>query len=156
MSGRFHFELEPVLEQRARVERLRQQRVATLEAQRLGVEDRIRGVQASLSRDRQALRDLLRPGAGKGEALTPVRLAARGSLLALQQLQAAAIELAGVHQQLHSARKQLLDAAVARKAVEMLKAKRRAAWVRERNRLETLELDDLTVMRHARDAETRA
>lgn len=151
MAKGFQFELQSVLEHRERLERLQQGEVARIEAERLAVEDRIRAIQEEMNLGRRELRDSLSGGAGGSSGgavgITQVRLAAGASLHNLVRLQRAAIELAGVHQRLGKARRQLLKLAVDRKAVELLRARRHAEYVRRMARAEQNELDDLVVMR---------
>ena len=155
MGRRFVFELESVLKQRRRAERTRQQHVAGIETQRLALEERLRQIQRRMAEGKRELRDVL-AGRPREEAtcasvpIDSVRLAANASLHAVVLLQRGAIELAGVHQRLSAARRVLLQAAVARKAVETLRARRYAEWRRTEQRRETNELDDLVVMRAGR------
>lgn len=150
--AKFVFELESVLEQREREERVRMKAVGELEAQRLAVEARAGEIQAGLRAGREEWRAALSGGGdGAGAAslqLVGVRLAANASLHGVVELQRAAIDLAGLGERLKRARAELLRATVARKAVELLKRRRYEAWKRERDRRENAELDDLVVMRH--------
>lgn len=154
--AKFVFELESVLEQREREERVRMKAVGELEAQRLAIEARVEQIQGGLRAGREEWRAALsggRDGAADGTGaaslqLVGVRLAANASLHGVVELQRAAIELAGLGQRLSRARAELMKATVARKAVELLKKRRYEAWKRERDRRENAELDDLVVMRH--------
>ncbi|MEM9560896.1 MAG: flagellar FliJ family protein, partial [Planctomycetota bacterium] len=58
--------------------------------------------------------------------------------------QAAVVRLAGVYERLDRARLELLEAATARRAVELLRDRRLEAWKRDELRREQLVLDDLT------------
>jgi flagellar export protein FliJ len=152
MAKRFEFELEPVLEMRKRLERQKQLAVAELQAQRLALEERIRAAQQSLADGRRYVRELLTPGgmAGTGDgmaAVARVRLSAHMALHTTVHVQRLAIELSGVVQRQNAARAELLRAAVARKAVEALRARRWAAWLAEQKRLETAAIDEINTQR---------
>ena len=61
------------------------------------------------------------------------------------------IKLAGVHKRLDAARLELMLAATRRKAIETLREKRLLAWNSERNRAESNAMDEITIMRAARE-----
>lgn len=153
---RFVFNLEAALEQRRRVERDRQLVVAKLERARVQLDDRVRAVQGRLTQERNDMRALLGPGgSGDGRVLvSSVRLQATAGLHGLAELRTLAIELAGVLKRLESARHQLTEAAVARKAVEKLREQQLERWKAEEARRESAELDDLTLMRFGRVDDT--
>lgn len=153
--------MQMVLEQRERVEEQRQLIVAEFEKQRLVIEDRIRGFQRGIYAAKQDLRDrlnaqqdpeglLTRTNGSRGISLNAVRMQANASLQLVARAQQAVLELSYVHQRLDAARLELLKAAADRKAVELLKAGRLQEWKEIQQRLENAELDELSVMRHAR------
>lgn len=158
--AKFVFELEAALEQRERVERERQRAVAELDRRRIELEDQIRGMNARRVEAARALRDRLAPvpagfaddpaGERQRVAVEAVRLDANAALHDGLKLRRAAVELSGVYQRLQAARHALLQAVVARKAVETLRARRLAAWIAGEKRREDRELDDLAVMRAGR------
>ncbi|MBC7772621.1 MAG: flagellar FliJ family protein [Pyrinomonadaceae bacterium] len=162
MAKKFVFNMQLVLQQRIRAEEQRQLIVAEFEKQRLEVESRIRGFQQGIYAAKQDLRDRLNaqqdpavphPGDGSGRhgiSLGEVRMQANASLQLVVRAQQAVLELAGVHQRLDSARLELLKAAADRKAVELLRARRFQEWKDQQQRFENAELDEMTVMRHAR------
>ncbi|HZW07177.1 MAG TPA: hypothetical protein VFF65_08630 [Phycisphaerales bacterium] len=150
--AKFEFSLEAALEQRRRVERERQLVVARIEQARVRLEERVKTVQSRLVQERDDMRALLGPGgrAAGGAAsvsVSSVRLQATAGLHGLAELRTLAVELAGVLKRLEVARVQLTAAAVARKAVEKLREQQLARWKAERDRRESAELDDLTLMR---------
>ncbi len=160
MAKGFEFELQAVLDMRARTERARQGDMAKVEQQRLAIEGRVRTIQDRLAQGRASLRDQLAGAGGGGSvgtgAAVPVNMgvvrhSASAALAGLVELQRAAIELAGAHQKCARARAALVEASVAKKAVVMLEQKRRAAWVERQKRREAAELDDLVTMRARRD-----
>ncbi len=149
MSRRFTFRLQPVLDQRARIEEREQLRVAEIEIQRISVESTLRQIQSDLVEAREEMRGQLRAG-DAASGLSGVRLQANASLHHTLKAQRAAIELAGVLSRLDVARKDLLKAAADRKAVQMLKDKRFAEHRAMLYKREATDLDELAVMRHGR------
>lgn len=148
---RFRFELEPVLEQRLRDEHDRQRSVAELERERLALEDEIRACQRAIDQERDDLRSLLGAGGGGAVDLRAARMQAGASLGHMARAQRAVLKLAGVHKRLERARAELLEATKRRKAVENLRQRRYEQWKREQDAAEARELDDLSVMRFARE-----
>ncbi len=149
---RFIFKLKPVLEQRTRQERERQKAVATLQRQRVALEEEIRGCQRAIDQEKADLRMLLGAGGGGAVDLRGARLQASTSLHHMARAQRAVLKLAGVHKQIAHARTDLLEATKRRKAVENLKERRFEQWKRDQDAIEARELDDLSVMRHGREA----
>jgi len=146
--ARFVFELDAVLEQRLAAERSKQVAVAALERQRIDLEDRVREIQRDIVREKEDLRDHLTPaGGGVGVVdVRTVRLQAGASLRMVGLAHHAALRLSGVLARLQGARRELLDATTRRKAVEVLRERRLAAWKRARSRREDAAIDELSVM----------
>ncbi|MEL6741722.1 MAG: flagellar FliJ family protein [Planctomycetota bacterium] len=140
--ARFRFELQSVLEQREREERARQRVVAELERERVSIEGEIRSCRELAMSESSDLRARLVPG--EAVDLDAVRVQASASLGVLARAQAAVVRLAGVYERLDRARLELLEAATARRAVELLRDRRLEAWKRDELRREQLVLDDLT------------
>lgn len=158
MTKRFVFNLQAVLERRAAIEEIEQRKVASLERERLAIEDRIRAYQRSISIAKDDLRAHLDSGVGPAGSRRPVlvhavRMQAGASLHLTARAQQAVFELAGVLKRLELARAELLRAATARKAVELLRAKRFEEWRLESLRAEARDADEMSVMRHARVAD---
>ena len=144
----FVFEFEAVLEQRRRVEREAQVAVAALEGERLAIEDRIRGCQHGIERERRELSAHLSSAAeGQGVALDAVRMQANAGLTLVGRAQQEVYKLAGLHKKIDEARLVLLEATTRRRAIELLREQRFEAWKREQDRREASALDDLNVMR---------
>lgn len=160
MPRGFVFRLQPVLEQRERIEEQAQLRVAALERERLLGESVLRSIQEELLDTRKSLRAGLHPaprsGTGSGpesalgSGLNGVRAAANASLHLAVRAQRAAMELAGTLRRLESARAELLKTTADRKAVQLLKDRAVEAHRREALKREAGELDELVVMRHGR------
>lgn len=158
MARGFVFRLQPVLEQRERLEEHAQLRVAALERERLVRESVLRSIQEELLDTRRCLRAGLHPSAQPAEArgsdgamgtgLNGVRAAASASLHLAVRAQRAAMELAGALKRLDLARAELLKATAERKAVQLLKDRALEAHRREGLRREAAALDELAVMRH--------
>jgi len=146
--ARFTFNLQPVLELRERNERDKQLVLAAFELQRVELEDRIRRCQMMMDDEKRVMRDAL--GAGSAVDLQSVKMQAGATLGHHLDAHRAVLELAGVFTKIEQARAELAQAAMARKAVELLKERAYEAFVREQNAREARELDELAVMRHAR------
>jgi flagellar FliJ protein len=151
MPRRFVFRLQPVLEQRERIEERAQLRLAEIERQRLAIEQRLKAIQAELLDTRRLLRGGLHGGEGQAPTgMNDVRLAANHSLHLAVQAQRTVMELAGVHKRLEAARLELLKATADRKAVQLLKDRALEEFRREQFKRELTELDEIVVMRHGR------
>ncbi|MBI1190856.1 MAG: hypothetical protein GC200_09285 [Tepidisphaera sp.] len=152
--AKFVFELEGLLRARAAEERKRQLVVGAFERERARIEDLIRECQSAIVRGRDDLREAL-GGARAGSAvdLAGVRMQAGAGLHMVARAQRHVFELAGVHRKLDAARLELLKAATARKAVEMLKERRFEEWREEQKRLEAAAMDELAVMRAGKGEE---
>jgi flagellar protein FliJ len=144
---RFRFKLQAVLDRREMVEQERQRAVAALERDRVRLEGVIRECQGSIEGEQGELRAGLRAG-----NFTAVR---RQSAVAMHHevaAQRAVLELAGVHQRLQIARAALLEAAKARRAVDLLRERHLEAWRSEHNRKEAAAVDEIAVMRARQNA----
>lgn len=146
---RFRFSLEPVLEQRRRAEERCQLAVAELERQRIDIEGAIRACQNGIVREKADLRAALGTGQGR-VALRDARMQAAAAFSLDTRARQEVLRLAGLHKRLEAARAELLRAATARKAVELLRDRRWEAWKHEQSRLESAQADELAVMSAAR------
>lgn len=145
----FRFNLRPVLEHRARIEREHQRAVAELERDRLALEESIRVHHAMIRSEQGEARSRL-VGVLDVRALRLQGAATQRHDAAVRQ---AAVRLAGVHQRLGAARALLLEAARRRKAVELLRERRFEAWRLEQSRAEAKAVDELAVMRGNRSGQ---
>lgn len=151
---RFIFKLQPVIEQRLRVEREHQRRVADLERERLALEAEIAGHQRSIVAERNDLRSrLFEERGGTRVDLGQVRQQAHASLGLIARAQRAVVRLAGVQHRLEAARLELIKATAARRGVEVLRERRYEAWRFEQDRRESQSLDEMAVMRAGRARE---
>jgi flagellar export protein FliJ len=149
---KFRFELEAVIKQRLAIERQKQLVLADLERMRLVLEDKLRGFQASITAEKNDLRETLAPASQPGAAsvdLRHVRMQANMSLHLVAKAQQAVFQLAALHRRLDAARKDLLAATTRRKAVEKLKERRYELWRAEQASLEARVLDEIAVTGHA-------
>ncbi|GAB4553673.1 MAG: hypothetical protein Tsb0013_16110 [Phycisphaerales bacterium] len=156
----FRFKLQPVLEQRERVERERELEVARLEKERLELEGRLRTQQGFIAQSKDALRGAL--GWGVEASVRDGGARVNPSLLRLQATNAmhlnfrahqTVLGLAGLHTRLDQARARLAEAARERRAIELLRDRRLEAWKREHARRERVDQDELVTARAARTDE---
>ncbi|MBL4810529.1 MAG: flagellar export protein FliJ [Phycisphaerales bacterium] len=144
----FKFRLQPVLEMREREERDKKLALSQFQRQRMELENRIRGYQRNIEIEQASLAEMLI--GKKGIDFRGARLQANAALHNRFQAQRTVLELAGVHHLMERAREELAHAAARRKAVELLRDRQREAHDLEQKRRESIELDDMSVMRHAR------
>ena len=148
--ARFRFPLQAVLDVREREEQAQQRAVAVMEAERRELERRLTEFQRSITGCKDHLREALKPGGGPVNPGT-ARLQMNASLHMQAQAQAVVLQLAGVHRRLDRAQAALREAARRRKAIELLREKREATWREGLRRREMAEVDEMAVMRAARD-----
>ncbi len=160
MAGKFKFRLQPVLDQRERIEQAKQLRVAELERERLAVEETLRTCQRDIQAAKVDLRERLSgahtgvadPTMGRGMVVIPeVRAQASASIHLEAKARLAAMELAGAYKRLERARQELLQAATAKKAVELLKERRFDEWRKERSRVEASMTDEAATQQFIRE-----
>lgn len=152
MARGFRFRLQPVLDQRQRVEEQHQAKFAERERERLAMRQHLQAIQADIAGSQRDLRDQLTRGTQAGEhgGLAGVRMQASASLHLTMKAHQAALALAGAMKRLEMQRVELLKASAARKAVQLLKDKQHEAWRLEQNKREMAVLDEITSMREAR------
>jgi flagellar FliJ protein len=143
--SRFRFALEPLLRARRAVEERVQRRVAEIERERQALEDRLRAQQLHIAQGKRALREGL-----IGSVNMPgLRLHAADSIQLLRAGHRIVLALAGVHQRLEAARRELVEAARQRRAIEILRERRFEEWKQGMEKSETAALDELAVIRAA-------
>lgn len=135
---RFRFALDRVLERRIDDEEARRRALAAIEARRRGLEEALRGRQAEIAAGRSEWREGL-VGEVDAEAL---RHNARAALGLVRRAHRTVLELAALEKPLARARAELVEAARARRALELLRERRLAAHLAEENRREQVELDE--------------
>ncbi|MEX2219892.1 MAG: flagellar export protein FliJ [Phycisphaerales bacterium] len=143
--ARFRFRLQAVLDHREAVEQERQRAVAEVERERVRLEGVIRECHRRITVEKGEQRRGLLAG-DLGAARRQASAGARYST----EAQRAAIELAGAYARLERARAALLEAAKARKAVELLRERHLEQWRAEESRRENAAADELSVMRAGR------
>ena len=151
--ARFVFELEALLRQRLHAEREQMGVVASIERERIALEDEIRSCQSAITEEKKELVGLLsreQDGGPARVALAGVRAQANASLSLISRAQRAVIRLKGVHDRLDRAMLELLSRTTSRRAIEVLKEKRHEEWLAEQKRREQQELDEIAVLRHSR------
>lgn len=144
--AKFTFSLDPLLKARLAVEQRHQRAVAMIEQERRGIEQRIRDQQRQIAEGKQAVRSGL---IGDVDA-QGLRQHAAASLHLMRQAQRLVLELHGVHKRLDAARAVLIEAAKARRAVELLRERRWEEWKTAQEKAETAALDELAVIAAAR------
>lgn len=147
----FRFNLEAVLRQRSLAEESCRKRVAAIEQDRLGIEREIEAFQSQIIRERNEMASIL----SAGGAATLMRTQAGAALRLRAKIGEASVRLAGVMARLEKEREALRKAAAEKKAIELLKEQRMREWKHEQNRREAAELDEIAVMRAARNGEGR-
>ncbi|MCA9310136.1 MAG: flagellar export protein FliJ [Phycisphaerales bacterium] len=150
--ARFRFPLQAVLDLREREEQEQQRAVAEVESERRELERRLAEFQRAISGCKAHLRQTLGPGHGAVNT-GAARLQMNASIHMQAQAQAVVLQLAGVHRRLERARAGLREASRRRKAIELLRDRREAAWRDALQRREASELDEMAVMRAGRDAD---
>lgn len=144
--AKFRFQLDPLLRLREREERDRQVDVAKLERERRGIEDRLREQHASIVKGQRTLRSSM-----VGELdIDALRAHAARSVELDRSARQLVLELAGAHRRLETAREALREARRAKRAIELLKERRYAAWKAGIEKAETAALDELAVQRASR------
>ncbi len=143
MAGKFKFRLQPVLEQRERIEQEQQLRLAELDRERIAVEQTMRQCQQNIQNAKMDLRDRL-GGVGTGVmvVIPEVRAQANASLHMEAKARQAALALAGAYKRMEHARSELLRAATARRAVELLRDRWHEQWRQSELRADAAQVDE--------------
>lgn len=141
--AQFVFRLQAVLEHRSQVERERMLAVAALERERRALESALADRQREIQACKEDLRAMLGGGGGRVVDPGPVRLQAAAAFRAQTRSQRLILQLAGVHRRLESAKEELRRASSAKRAVELLKARRHWQWKREMDRRDSAEMDEI-------------
>lgn len=138
--ARFRFKLEPVLRQRELAERDEQLRVAAIERERFEMESELRSQQQRIEAEERALAAMTQ--GGRTDAST-IRWQGIALAAAKAEAQQQALKLAGVLRRLEQARGVLAGKAAERRAIELLKERKRVEFKRDEDAAETRMLDDL-------------
>lgn len=136
--ARFRFTLALLLDRRLKEEEARRLVLAKIEGQRRALEDSLRERQREISAGREEWRRQL-----VGE-IDPAALRhqAGASLGLLRKAQRTVIEMAGLEKSLNRAKEDLIEAARARRALEILRERRFAAFQAVEARREREQLDE--------------
>ncbi len=151
--AKFRFNLQPVLDQRERIERDRKLMVARVQSERAALENQLRDFQGAISAQKGDLRAAMTgDGADGGTVIdaAKLRVQAHASLTLQVKAQRVVLQLAGLHRRLEVARAALATAAKDRRAVEVLKERRFARWKAEQDRRAATALDEIVTSRAAR------
>ena len=143
MAGKFKFRLQPVLEQRERIEQEKQRRFAELERERYAAETTLRDCQQNIRDAKMDWRDRLGgTGCGAMVVIPEVRAQANALLHMEAKARRAAMTLAGAYKRLGHARADLLLAATDRRAVELLRDRWLEEWRQEERRADAARVDE--------------
>ena len=137
----FVFKLQSLLDLRAREEESAQRDLALLVREKAEIDERLRRHQMAIDDGKRALREDL---VGNVD-VRRLRLQTHAAFGVMRDAQAAAIALAGLARKIEQARVLHQAARAKRRAVEMLKEKRHAEWLREQDRREVALLDELVI-----------
>ena len=137
----FVFKLQSLLDLRAREEQSAQRDLALLMREKAEIDERLRRHQMAIDDGKRALREDL---VGMVD-VRRLRVQTHAAFGVMRDAQAAAIALAGLARKIEQARVLHQAARAKRRAVEMLKEKRHAEWLREQDRREVALLDELVI-----------
>jgi len=144
--ARFVFKLDPVLKARQHAEQAKQRAMAELLRERIALENILRDQQTQIDRSRGTMREAM---VGPVQ-VRDVRSHAAATMRLMASAQKLAIDLAGVHQRIEEARKQLLEATRDRRAMELLREKRYMQYQKVQAKAEQAAMDELAVIKAAR------
>lgn len=147
--AKFKFPLEPLLKARRMTEQQKQRAVATIEQERLRLEENLRHQQAVIAEGKRSLKASM---VGQLD-VQQLRMHAASSLHVMRKAQRVVLELAGVHRRLEAARSELIEAARNRRAVELLRERRFEQWKAALDKAEVNAMDELAVIAAARQSE---
>jgi len=116
--------------------------------ERLILQTQLRELQRSISSDKRTMSDGL---VGRVD-VTRIRQHGTHAMQVERRAQQLAVRLLAVERQIEQARQRLADAMRQRRAIELLRDKRFAAWKREHDRREAAELDEMAIQGYARRA----
>lgn len=149
--ARFRFALERVLDRRLREEEARRLVLARIEGQRRSLEDSLRERQREITGGRDDWRRHLVGSIDPAE----LRHHATASIGLLVKARRTVLEIASLEKGINRAKADLVEAARARRALEILRERRLAAFKAEESRREREQLDEFAqeIMRRAGLAE---
>lgn len=128
------------------VEQNHQRLVASIEHERMALEESLRTQQHRIAHGKESLSSGL---VGQVD-MTVLRRHAAVSIQLQRLAQRTVLELAGVHRRLDAARQELIEAAKQRRVVERLREQRFEQWKAQQEKAETDAIDELAVMAAAR------
>jgi flagellar export protein FliJ len=148
----FKFRLQPVLEQRERIEQEKQRRFSELERERIAIEETMRACQQNIRNAKVDLRDRLGGNGGSGAmvVIPEVRAQANASLHMEAKARQTAMALAGAYKRLEYARAELLRAATDRRAVELLRDRWHEEWRQAERRADAARVDEAGMQLYVR------
>ena len=137
----FVFKLQSLLDLRIREEQSTQREMSLLMREKSEINERLRRHQRAIEDGKQALREDL---VGMVD-VRRLRLQTHAAFGVMRDAQGAAIALAGLARKIENARILHQAARAKRRAVELLKEKKHAEWLREQDRREVALLDERAI-----------
>ena len=142
----FEFKLDVLLQHRCTEEEKCQRELSRLLRSKMIFEQELRKMQQTIAGSkRQLSNDLL----GKVNINRVAEFASYSGQTTMRGHHLV-VKMAELEQHIQIARQKLLEATKKRKALELLRDKQKEAWVREQNRRETAELDEIATQKYAR------
>ena len=142
----FRFRFETVLQHRRTSEDACQRDLAKELRQRMILQDQLRQMQQTILASKRQLGDAL---IGRIE-MPRIAQFARYSGQTTQRAHGLVARLATIEKRIDRERRRLVEATRARKAIEILRQRHYQRWLREQERRQTVELDDLALQAYSR------
>jgi len=146
--AKFKFSLERLLDRRLKEEEARRLVLSKIEGQRRALEDSLRDRQREISAGRGEWREQL---VGEVDP-TALRHHASASIGLMRKAQRTVLELAGLEKSLVRAKEDLVEAARARRVLEILRERRLAAFRADEAKRERDQIDEFAQIVHRRAA----
>ncbi|QQE11191.1 flagellar export protein FliJ [Planctomycetota bacterium] len=142
----FEFKLDALLKHRCTEEEKCQRDLSRLLRSKMIFEDELRKMQQTITESKHQLGDGL---VGKINISRVAEFASYSGQTTMRGHHLV-MKMAELEQHIQIARQKLLEATKKRKALELLRDKQKEAWIREQNRRETAELDEIATQKYAR------
>ncbi len=147
--AKFVFRLAAVLRQRELAERDAQGAMAAVQRERLACEDRVVRLQRLFQMEREAARGLVTAGGVSAEAICRQSMA---SIAIAARIEREGVALSGIAARQEQARVRLAEAAMRRRAMELLRDRAKEAWRHDQARAEAMHVDDMVTAKAAQTA----
>jgi flagellar FliJ protein len=141
MAKRFRFRLQALLRLREQTERQRQRELAELLRAIRELEDQVRRLDEQIRAEDAFLRDVIHPG--QALDLRLVGIHRRYVMAAQRRIFGILSQLAGVRKRAEAARQRLVEATQAKRALEIVRDKQKAAYMAALSKAEDRMLDEV-------------